>query len=200
MASGYHRGVAEGAVQTFAARAGLYERLVGEAWGGLDEPVRRFHAHARSSGTFVVRRGGGRLARLVARLMGLPEAGEAVPLRLTVTPHGGGERWHRAFADKNFVTDQRAHAGSLLAERTGPFELLFSLTVEGGALVYSQEDAFLRVRSLRVRLPRRVAPRVAAWERADNRGVRVSVRVTAPLVGPLIEYEGQVMWEQEETG
>lgn len=190
----------EGTAQTFAARAGLYERLVREAWGGLDEPVRSFHAHARSSGTFVVRRGGGRLARLIARRLGLPEAGDAVPLRLTVTPHGGGERWHRAFADRDFVTEQREHAGPLLAERTGPFELLFRLTVEGGSLVYSQEDAFLRVRSLRVRLPRPLAPRVGALERADGRGVRVSVRVTAPLVGPLIEYEGRVMWEEGEAG
>lgn len=192
--------MAEGTVQKLAARAGLYERLVREAWGGLDEPVRSFHARARSSGTFVVRRGAGRVARLVARLLGLPEAGEAVPMRLTVTPHGGGERWHRAFADKDFITEQRTHTGSLLAERTGPFELLFSLTVEGGALAYSQKDAFLRVRSLRVRLPRRLAPRVEAWERAEGRGVRVSVRVTTPLFGRLIEYEGRVMWEEEETG
>ncbi|MET0626772.1 MAG: DUF4166 domain-containing protein [Pyrinomonadaceae bacterium] len=187
-------------VQTFAAGAGLYERLVREAWGGLDEPVRSFHARALSTGTFKVRRGGGRFARLVARLLGLPEAGEAVPLRLTVTPHGGGERWHRAFAGKDFITEQREHAGSLLAERTGPFELLFRLDAEGGALAYSQVGAFLRVRSLRVRLPRRVAPRVEACERAEGRGVRVSVRVSSPLVGRLIEYEGRVTWEEEETG
>lgn len=200
MASGYHRGVAERTLQTLAGRAGLYERLVGGAWGNLDEPVRRLHAHARASGTFVVRRGGGRVARLVARRMGLPEAGDAVPLRLTVTPHGGGERWHRAFAANHFVTEQREHAGSLLAERTGPFELLFGLTAEGGALVYRQEAAFLRVRSLRVRLHRLLAPRVEARERAEGRGVRVWVRVTAPLVGPLIEYEGRVMTEEGEAG
>lgn len=192
-------GVGVETVET-VARAGLYERLVREAWGGLDESVRSFHAHARSSGTFVVRRGAGRVSRLVARLLGLPEAGEAVPLRLTVTPHGGGERWHRAFDGKDFITEQRAHPGPLLAERAGPFELLFGLTVEGGALVYSQEGAFLRVRSLRVRLPRRVAPRVEARERAEGRGVRVSVRVSAPLFGRLIEYEGRVTWEEGETG
>lgn len=185
---------------TFAARAGLYERLVREAWGGLDGPVRTFHARAHSSGTFVVRRGAGRVARLIARRLRLPEAGDAVPLRLTVTPHDGGERWHRSFAGNDFVTEQREHAGSLLAERTGPFELLFRLTAEGGALTYSQEGAFLRVRSLRVRLPRLLAPRVEARERAEGRGVRVSVRVTAPLGGPLIEYEGRVTWEEEETG
>lgn len=187
-------------VQTFAARAGLYERLIREAWGGLDEPVRSFHARALSSGTFTVRRGGGRAARLVARLLGLPEAGEAVPLRLTVTPHGGGERWHRTFDGRDFITEQRAHAGSLLAERTGPFELLFRLDVEGGALAYRQVGASLGAGGLRVRWPSRLAPRVEARERADGRGVRVSVRVTAPLLGPLIEYEGRVVWEEGEAG
>ncbi|HEX8146084.1 MAG TPA: DUF4166 domain-containing protein [Pyrinomonadaceae bacterium] len=176
------------------ARAGLYERLVGEGWGDLDEPVRRLHLCAGGAGVFAVRRGEGRAARLVARLMGLPEGGEAVPLLLSVEPHGGGERWRRNFAGREFVTEQGEHAGALMAERTGPFELLFRLNAEGGALAYYQEGAFLRVRSLRVRLPRMLAPRVEARERADagGEGVRVSVRVTAPLTGPLISYEGLV--------
>jgi hypothetical protein len=173
------------------ARAGLYERLVGEGWGSLDEPVRRFHLRARGAGTFAVRRGEGRVARVVARLLGLPEGGEEVPLRLSVEPHGGGERWRRNFAGREFVTEQGEHAVGLMAERTGPFELLFRLTAEGGALAYRQEGAALRVRSLRVSLPRLFAPRVEAWERADaGGGVRVSVCVTAPLVGLLIRYEG----------
>jgi hypothetical protein len=183
---------------TVAARAGLYERLVGEGWDSLDEPVRRFHRCARGAGVFAVRRGEGRLARVVARLMGLPGSGEAVPLLLSVEPHGGGERWRRNFAGKEFVTEQGGHAGALMAERTGPFELLFRLTAEGGALAYAQVGAALRVRSLRVRLPRLLAPRVVAWERADEGGVRVSVCVTAPLIGLLIRYEGLVRTEDNE--
>ena len=91
-------------------------------------------------------------------------------------------------------------AGPLLAERTGPFKLLFRLSVEGGALAYRSEGAALSAGRLRVRLPRLLAPRVEAWERADEggRGVRVRVRVTAPLVGLLVEYEGLV--RKVETG
>jgi hypothetical protein len=181
-----------------ATRAGLYERLVGEGWDVLDEPVRRLHLCERGVGVFAVRRGRGRLARVVARLMGLPQSGEEVALRLSVEPHGGGERWRRNFAGKEFVTEQGEHAAGLLAERTGPFELLFRLKAEGGALLYAQEDAALRVKSLRVRLPRLLAPRVEAWERADEGSVRVSVCVTAPLVGPLISYEGLVRTEEDE--
>jgi hypothetical protein len=186
-----------GGLTTGDERAGLYERLVGDGWGELDEPVRRLHLRARGAGVFAVRRGEGRLARLVARLLGLPRSGEAVPLLLCVEPHAGGERWRRNFAGSEFVTEQSGHEGALLLERTGPFELRFRLKVEGGALSYRQEDAALRVKSLRVKLPRLLAPRVEARERADEGGVRVTVRVTSPLTGPLIRYEGVVRTEED---
>jgi hypothetical protein len=194
--SGYHPAMSGEAQTTEGAGAGLYERLVGEGWERLDEPVRRFHLRARGAGTFAVRRGEGRLARVVARLMGLPEGGEEVPLLLSVEPHGGGERWRRNFAGREFVTEQGEHASGLMWERTGPFELLYRLTAEGGALLYAQEGAALRVKGLRVRLPRLLAPRVEAWERADEGGVRVTVCVTAPLTGPLISYEGLVRMKE----
>jgi hypothetical protein len=187
-----------GTQTTERERAGLYERLVAGGWGSLDEPVRRLHLSARGEGKFAVRRGEGRVARLVARLLGLPRSGEAVPLLLSVEPRGGGERWRRNFAGREFVTVQGEHVAGLMAERTGPFEILFRLTAEGGALAYVQEGAFLRVRSLRVRLPRLLAPRVEAWERAAGGGVRVSVRVTSPLTGPLISYEGLVRMEGDQ--
>lgn len=188
-----------GGVQTDGvARAGLYERLVGGGWGSLDEPVRRLHRCERGAGTFAVRQGGGRVARFVALLLGLPQSGEAVPLLLSVEPHGEGERWRRNFAGREFVTVQGEHVAGLMAERTGPFEILFRLTAEGGALAYAQEGAFLRVKGLRVRLPRLLAPHVEAREHAAEGGVRVSVRVTSPLTGPLISYEGLVRTEGKE--
>jgi hypothetical protein len=203
--SGYHRAVAYSTNSTETKKgphAGLYERIVGVGWGDLDEPVRRFHTYRgelRGAGKFAVRRGTGLAVRLLARLLGLPEAGEAAALRLSVkTLEDGGERWRRTFAGKDFITEQHAYAETLLAERTGPFEMHFSLTAEGGALAYRQVGAALRAGRLRVRLPRRLAPRIEAWERARGDGVDVSVRVTSPLVGLLIEYEGLVKTEETE--
>ncbi len=161
--------------------------------------MRRLHLRGRGVGVFAVRRGEGRFARAVARLMRLPEGGEAVPLRLSVEPHGGGERWRRDFAGREFVTEQGEHAAGLMAERAGPFELLYRLSVEGGALAYYPVGTrFYALESLRVRLPRPLAPRVEARERADEGGgVRVSVCVTAPLLGLLIRYEGLVETEED---
>jgi hypothetical protein len=180
------------------ASAGLYERLLGDAWRRLDEPVRRLHERGSGpcgEGLFAVRRGRNFIARALARLTGLPARGEGVRVCLSVTMlEGGGERWHRTFEGRSFDTSQHEGEGGLLAERAGPVELLFSLSEEGGALVYRQAGAVLRVGRLRVPLPRPLAPRVEARERgADDRmGVNVYVSASAPLLGPMLSYEGRL--------
>ena len=188
------------------ARAGLYERLVREGWDELHESVRGFHRAAERARAPRARSrcGAGRGRQRVCSHVcsGCPRSGEAVTLRLSVEPlEGGGERWRRTFDGKDFITEQREHAGALLAERAGPFETLFRLTIEGGALAYRSESTALRAGRLRLRFPQRLAPRVEASECAgcDGGGVLVSVRVTAPLVGLLIEYEGLVRTKEENT-
>lgn len=176
-------------------RERLYERLLGEAWNDLDEPVRRLHMRGSGpcgEGTFEVT-GGNFVARALARLARLPATGERVRVRLSVTIlEGIGERWHRTFEVRAFDTVQREGKGNLLAERAGPFELLFRLSEERGSLVYKQSGAALRVGLLRVPLPRVLAPRVEARERGadDGRSVEVHVRSSAPLVGLVLSYEG----------
>lgn len=179
-------------------RARLYERLLGEDWNSLDVPVRRLHERGAGpcgEGMFAVR-GGNLFARTLARLFGLPAGGEAVRVCLSVTREEGGEaeRWHRTFEGRVFDTLQREGEGGLLAERAGPLELLFRLSVEGGALVYTQAGAAVRFGPLRVPLPRSLAPRVGARERAadDGEGVHVQVSSRAPLVGLMLSYDGRL--------
>lgn len=179
-------------------RARLYERLLGEAWNDLDEPVRRLHERGTGpcgEGLFAVRRGK-LFARGLARLAGLPSGGEAVRVCLSVTQteDGAAEHWHRTFEGRVFDTWQREGEGRLLAERAGPVELLFRLSVEGGTLVYTQAGAALRVGPLRVPLPRALAPRVEAREcgAEDGEDVHVHVSSTAPFVGLMLSYEGRL--------
>lgn len=186
-----------------AGAAGFYARLAGEAWAGVCEPVRLFHSGempARWSGRFDVSHGPGLAARLLARLMRLPAAGEGLSVRLAVTAEGErGERWERTFGGRPFVTSQSEHGEGFLAERVGPVEVLYRLEAEGGALLYRQARAALCAGPLRLRLPRRLAPSVEAreWAEAGEAGVRVRVRVRAPLVGTLVTYEGRVEPEVE---
>ncbi len=180
---------------------GLYERLVGAAWGRLPDPVRRLHpagSSVRGAGRFDVRHGGRSAARLLARLMRLPAEGRAVPVVLTVEPEGaGGERWRRDFDGKPFVTHQRERTPGLLADRAGAVEMYFRMEADGAALVYRQAGVALRLGPLRVPLPRALAPHIEAreWAEAGEERVRVRVSVSAPLVGPLITYEGKIELE-----
>jgi hypothetical protein len=171
--------------------------LLGASWNDLGQAVQRLHNlgdTVQATGTFQVRHGSNRLARWLARLAGLPPAGEAVEVRLVVTPQGRGEQWRRTFAGRPLVSFQRPRPDGLLAEHLGPLELRFRLEVAAGALIYHLVGVALRFGSLRIPLPRCCAPCVAAWEKPTETPdrVQVSVEVSLPLLGPLLAYEGTV--------
>jgi hypothetical protein len=186
-------------------KAGLYERIVGDRWQRLDEPVRRLHELSGRrcfEGDFEVGGARGLVARALKRLFGLPAAGEEVRVRLEVTPSEGGghfEYWHRTFGGRAFVTEQRDGGRGMLAERAGPLEILFRVGELNGALVYRSARAALRLGPVRLPLPRTLAPRVDAHERGAPGGGGVSVYVCAdaPLVGTLIAYKGVLRLEGE---
>lgn len=179
------------------ACSGLYPKLLGESWDRLHSSVRRLHASVppvQAVGVFQVRRGSNGLVRLLARLTRLPEAGEAVNVRLLVTARGDGEEWRRAFAGQPLVTLQSERLDGLLAERMGPIEMRFRLKVVDGALTYQTTRAALCLGPLRLPLPPWFSPRVTAWERPVGEGghIEVSVQVHLPLLGCLITYGGRL--------
>jgi hypothetical protein len=180
----------------------LYRRILGDAWAGLDQSVRELHPGAeawRGVGRFTVRHGTGRLARMLARLLKLPPAGEDIPVRLTITRTEGRESWQREFAGQRFVTGQREDKTGLLVEDFGLTDVWYRLEVSDGALVYQQVKSALRVGSWHIRIPGPLFPRIAARESplAGQRGTHVRVLVTLSLIGLLVSYEGHI--EKEET-
>ena len=175
------------------ALTGLYPRLLGASWSSLPEVVRRMHSGGsrRAAGTFDVRHGPGCRFGL-ARLLGLPSSGQALPTLLTVTESGAGERWERRFGGSEFVTDQRPGPDGRLLERFGLLDLRLELRVEDGALVYEPAGAGVRLFGVVVPVPRWLSPRVAGRVSADGDLARVHVQVEAPLLGSLISYSGSV--------
>lgn len=171
----------------------LYPRLLGDAWGGLPEPVRRIHCGGsrRAAGLFDVRHGRGP-ARWLARVLGMPRAGEGIPTRLAITTARGGERWDRRFGDDGFVTEQDAGDDGRLRERFGPVELRLDLRAAGGALRFEPAGAYLRVGRHAVPIPGWLAPRVSGGVTAEGERARVEVEVKAPFVGLLVRYSGWV--------
>jgi hypothetical protein len=147
--------------------ASLYERILGAAWDALDESLRRAHTVERkmtACGDFEVRSGAGRLSRLLARMLRLPRAGRREG-RLTVTPIGTCERWHRQFGSEALVSIQSGLGPGLLAERFGCVEFRFALEIAGTALRYRQLGAHVRIGRMALRIPEAIGPVVEAEER-----------------------------------
>jgi hypothetical protein len=184
--------------------SGLYARLLADSWAGLAESVRGLHctgAAVRGAGLMRVSRGTNWLARCLAALLRLPAAGVAVPVTLLITPTSDVEEWRRTFAGRPMVTWQSPSPGGLLVERAGLAELCFRLEVRDGGLIYHPAGAALRLGRLRVPLPRWLAPSVEAHEAPAGQLGRteVSVRVSLPVLGLLISYEGLMAREPEGT-
>ena len=182
--------------------SGLYLKLLGDAWNDLDGTVQRLHVSVppvQAVGLFQVRRGTNWLARLLARLARLPEAGEAVNVRLLVTAQGDGEEWQRTFAEQPLVTLQSERPDGLLAERIGPIEMRFQLKVVDGALNYRATRALLCLGPLLLPLPPWFSPRITAWERPVGEGghIEVFVHVHLPLLGRLVSYSGRLTRVEE---
>jgi hypothetical protein len=175
----------------------LYQRILGAEWHRLHPTLREAHfdSSARPAyGSFRVVHGKGRLARLLAGLLGLPHAAEAVPIQLEITADDRGQRWFRTFGDKKLTTLQFEAPGHLLAERFSALELRFRLVAGGNSLRYEQERAFLCIGRQRLPLPRRVSPSVSATETVATSPGRthVAVTVSMPWIGLLIAYEGEL--------
>jgi hypothetical protein len=173
----------------------LYQKLLGASWPDLDVALRRLHDSretVRAVGLFRVRRGNNILARALARLTRMPEAGEAVDVRLRVTAREGAEEWSRTFAGRPLMSAQSDRSSGLLVECMGIVEMRFRLEAVDGALNYQTVSVALRLGSLRIPLPYWLSPCVTAWERAtgDTNQIHVSVEVTVPLLGRLIAYDG----------
>ena len=173
----------------------LYIRLLGDSWTKLAPAVRDLHRDdvaARAAGFMRVSRGENCLARWLAALLRLPAAGEAVPVTLVVTALADGEEWRRTFANNFLISRQRPRSDGLLAEQAGLIELRFRLEARNGGLVYHPAGAALRLGWLWVPLTRWLVPTVTARESsAGTPGqTEVSVRVSLPILGLLISYEG----------
>lgn len=173
----------------------VFERALGEAdFMALPAAIRAFHeaiAPPAWQGRAEVERGGGRAARLLCRLFGLPETGRDLPLTVSVErgeeAASSYELWTRNFAGRRFSSRLDLDRRGELCERCGPFR--FRLSPEAGpsglALPIAGWSLF------RLPLPRMLMPRAEAREQVDEDGrFRFDVRLTLPFFGLLAHYRG----------
>ncbi len=174
------------------AEAPLFRVLLGAAFSELPPRVRELHDSKQARewrGFAEVRRGGGVVARLVAAIIGFPEAAAQVPVRVALTPENGGERWTRTFGGKSFSSLQSSGSGRdqyLLVERFGRLSVSLALVVEGGRLRLIPR----RWRLFGVALPRFLLPSGLSLESEAQGRFNFDVEISAPLVGLIVAYKG----------
>jgi len=170
--------------------ATLYQRILGEQFELLPEPLRRFHGSpngGRAAGSFRVERGVGRMRAFLAAIGKLPPAGEGVPLRLDVDVRGEEEHWTRSFGSSRLFTRQFAHDGRLV-ELHPPWKLRIRLGATDKGMQLEHERCYWHG----IPLPRLFAPRVESYVEARGERWFVEVTIGMPLVGMVCRYSGEV--------
>lgn len=174
-----------------ADRQPLYRKILGSAFDRLPPAISAIHAGGArtASGRARIERGGGWLARLVARLIGFPAAGADVPVTVNFVAEGNREIWTRTFGDKSFRSIQLEGKGRdrhLLAEVFGPFRVLIALVPEGNKLR-------LVVRGWQfcgMPLPLFLAPGGETYEEERDGRFHFHVQIGGPLTGLVVRYTG----------
>jgi hypothetical protein len=168
----------------------LYLILLGADWASLPAITRALHSPvpvAEFTGKADISRGTNGLARMIASLLGLPEAGQSVETRVKVSRVGDDELLERWYAGQRFATLQMAEDG-LLVERFGPFVLRFKLIGHERGIDFEQKQ----VSVWGLPLADWGAPQVRASERADGDTHCFDVEMRLPGVGRVIAYQGQL--------
>ncbi len=174
----------------------LYAKFSDLDWNRVDPALRTLRLQEGEStleGRFRIVRGRG-MARGVGWILGLPPAGEEVPVRLHVEREGGREVWTRDFGGHELVTVQSLGAAGELVEGFGPLDVHLRLEVDEGGLHYRQVGCRLRLGRWRIPLPGWLTPRVEGNERVSKATDRLEVFViiSHALMGILVRYEGSL--------
>ncbi len=157
------------------------------AFNELPAVIRRAHqGHIYLSGSVQVTRGRG-LARLIAGLIGLPATNDHCHMIVEGTHLPDRMVWARSFDGKRFESTFR-RAGDCLIEQIGPIAFRLRPVVESGRLVYQLQSATIGGFSL----PRRLMPRLVAWESEHASQYDFVVELHLPLIGRVIRYAGQL--------
>jgi hypothetical protein len=175
----------------------LFRSLLDAAdWTWLAAPVQRLHgddALLKARGRAKVDGASHAAARLLRRLLGLPELGDDQALALTIERRGQQETWTRQFARSRMRSTLQSHRGTHLHERLGAVSLYFSLHRDNDAIDWQLQG----VRLLGLPLPRACAGKVRSRSGARNGRYAFHIDVRLPLLGRLVAYEG---WLEIEHG
>lgn len=173
----------------------LYESVLCDEWATLDPSVREFLAASdtRYTGTLTINNGNWLPARLAARMLRLPRAGNNLHVTLLRSRQGDREIWDRRFPDVRLRSEQWVEDG-LIAEQMGIVICRFKIRAVGGALMFQHDSTLFTLLGIRIHLPKAIAPTIQAYvEPSPDPGATfVHVALSLPLVRIVLAYSGTV--------
>ncbi len=178
-----------------ADSSSLYASVARGSLETLHFAVRGMHCgsgETRARGVFAVRQGSNAVARVLARLLRFPPESAATHVDLVIRRYEATELWVRSFNARPLRSEQRRVGNGLLAERFGPCEFRFRVSVSNGGLQMAQAGFALRLGPVAFPIARWLAPTASGWVCGGDVGARVSVTLALPLVGLLLAYEGSI--------
>lgn len=158
-------------------------------WSRLAPAVQRMHAEGtmiQASGEAEVDGARHALARLLRRLLTLPEPGHGQHIALTIERHATHERWTRRFAHGRMRSTLHPGGPTALRERLGPVVLHFSLCRDDDAIDWR----LCHVSLLGLPLPRALCGQVLSRSGAQDGRYMFDIDVRLPLLGQLVAYRG----------
>jgi hypothetical protein len=167
----------------------MYQRLLGDAWKSLPEPLIKLHSHNKAEGLAKVETGKNPFARLAALIFGFPKAGQDIPVQVSFQIKDGGELWQRTFAGKSFSSfhsEGRGLSEKLLSERFGPSTFSFALIADDKklSLIVRRWDI------LGISLPLILAPAINSYEDVIDGKFNFHVEISHFLTGLIVRYQG----------
>jgi hypothetical protein len=171
---------------------GSFETAMGsQVYAALPAPIRAFHDPAGYpvwQGEASVERGTSLASRFVAKVMGLPKAGQGHTVKVSVERQAdASEVWTREFSGKKFNSKLTLGKGSKLQESFGP--TTFTLGLAGSAR--GSDLPILDGRAFSIPIPNFLLPTSTAREFVDEQGrFRFDVRLDLPIFGLLVHYRG----------
>lgn len=166
----------------------LYERILGSSFNALAPILQNIHDTRRAktyAGRCTVRAGENRVAKVIARVAGLPVATAEVPVEVAILSGDRAEQWTRTFGVRK-MRSVLADRGQLLEERLGPVVLTFELTASPQTIVWTLKRARLAF----VRLPISRLLSCAAREAVENGRYTFDVSAHVRGIGLIVHYRG----------
>jgi len=172
--------------------ATLYQNILGSAWDELPPAIKQMHDvhdELSASGIASVKRGWNPLAHLICTILGMPRAGEDIPVKVTFTVKDHVETWTRQFGAYVFKSLQYAgktRDENLLIERFGALRFVMVLVHEDGKL----KLVLRRWSAFGIPLPMWLCVKSDSFETVINKRFHFNVKLSHTLIGLIIHYQG----------